>query len=171
MNHSTGGGGAFHGMLYDIPMVQQAYDNGGFVVIGWPIVGPMASEKAPMLSIIDRPEMMQYLEHFRGLNRADRRRMIRSVVGALATAARAKTGAELSNDPDFLADMGILAAAVILYGPDATEGSGMKGMQLVVHPDESRAWERRGMLDPGTEHRLFGGKPAVEPVREPSRPS
>lgn len=164
-------GGAFHGVLYDIPVVQQAYDSGGLVVIGWPIVGPMAREKAPMLSIIERTDMTRNLESFRGLNRADRRRMLRSVTDAMAKAVRAKTGMELSNDPDFLADMGILAAALLLYGPDVTDGSGMKGMQLVVHPDESRGWENRGMLDPGTERRLFGGTPAVEPVREPERPS
>lgn len=142
------------GELYSHPMIQRAYDEGNLIATAQARIGPAGREKAWLMSIISMQDFMANYRAMQSSSRVQRKVGIRSLQSSLRRMLLAMDGAELSMNDDFLADLGVLVTAKMVWGPEVEVGTGLDMVQLAVHPDASRDRARRGMLPESIEAEL-----------------
>ncbi len=143
------------GDIYKDRDVEALYDEGLMIVVCTALIGQAGKDKSSVMSAIPSDQFVIQLDGWKEMNRKDRAAILLSIRKSLKSALLKKTGKELAQDQDFLADLVLLCGAQCLFGPKVAEGSGIGDLGLLIHPDENRPRQYRGML-PQEAHGKFG---------------
>ena len=143
------------GDIYEDRDVEALYDEGLMIVVCRPLIGQAGKDKSSVMSAVPADHFVRQLDGWKEMNRKDRLAILPSIRKAIKSALLKKTGKALAQDQDFLADLVLLCGALCLLGRSVTEGSGVGELGLLIHPDENRPRQYRGML-PEEAHAKFG---------------
>ena len=128
------------------PLMTAAWNEGRIVIIATLGDGPDAGKQT--LCITPRSELLGGIERARRGKLWRDQHFMDSLRGALsARIGCGIMGLNSSNDADFMGDLAVMMAIKIAGGwEQALDGSGLFSLLIIVSPDESLSWERRGFL-------------------------
>jgi hypothetical protein len=128
-------------------------------------------------SAVERAAMHRDIADIRGLNRAERRRLLGLVAHDVRARLVSPNIVDLApdNDADLMDDLGLLMCCQMVCGDAALTGSGVVQISVAIDPEyaetwrDGENWRRAGMLDPAVVEPTFVSDDAHEAALRAAR--